>query len=126
VIVRVTSEQLKIPQNEETQALGTDHQTFIDYARWLCRSRKFKEAISILALVSRLSKNLPMEAVKNLVESLLESYGPQSATVTCYTDPWSCVFCSSVLEEPVTLTCGHSCCKKCMLRDVTSVCKNAK
>lgn len=126
VIVKRTSDQVNFHQNEEAQTLGTDHQTFIDYARWLCRGRQFNEAISILVVVSRLSNNLPMEAVKNLVEDLLESYSPQSATISCYTDPWSCVFCSSVLEEPVTLTCGHSCCKKCMLRDVTSVCKKCK
>ena len=58
--------------------------------------------------------------IKNLVDSLLDYYSEQSATVTCHTGAWSCVFCSSVLEDPVTLICGHSCCKKCMLRDVTS------
>ena len=101
-------------------------ENFADYARWLCSCKKFNEAISILTLVSKLNKNLPMEAVNNLVERLLETYSPQSATVSCYTDPWSCVYCSSVLEEPVTLTCGHSSCKKCMLRDVNSVCKKCK
>lgn len=92
----------------------------------MCKGNKFTEAISILAIVNKLSNNLPMEAIKNLVDSLLDYYSEQSATVTCHTGAWSCVFCSSVLEDPVTLICGHSCCKKCMLRDVTSVCKKCK
>jgi len=126
VIVKRTSDQVKLKQNENTEEVREDYKTFIDYARWLCSCKKFNEAISILTLVSKLNKNLPMEAVNNLVERLLETYSPQSATVSCYTDPWSCVYCSSVLEEPVTLTCGHSSCKKCMLRDVNSVCKKCK
>lgn len=70
--------------------------------------------------------DLPMENVKFLVEDLLQNYSLDASKVSCSTDPWSCVFCSSVLEEPVTLTCGHSCCKKCLLRDLSTVCKKCK
>ena len=36
------------------------------------------------------------------------------------------MFCSSVLEDPVTLICGHSTCKRCLLRDLTTVCRKCK
>ena len=84
------------------------------------------EAVSVLGMVTKIYKDLPMEAVKNLVDSLLDSYSVQASKVSCYTDPWSCIFCSSVLEDPVTLICGHSCCKKCLLRDITGLCKKCK
>lgn len=83
----------------------------------------------MLGAVSRLGHGpeaVPMEAVRNFVESLLESYSVQTAAVASHTDPWSCVFCSSVLEDPVSLVCGHSCCKKCMMRDITGVCRKCK
>ena len=56
----------------------------------------------------------------------LKNYSQEARKVSCTTDPWSCVFCTSVLEEPVTLTCGHSSCKKCLLRDLTTVCRKCK
>ena len=32
------------------------------------------------------------------------------------TDPWSCAACAGILVEPITLNCGHSSCKKCILK----------
>ena len=32
------------------------------------------------------------------------------------TDPWSCSACAGILVEPITLNCGHSSCKKCILK----------
>ena len=93
-----------------------------DYARSLARERKFKEAVSVFSLCSRLA-TLPMESIRELVDNLIEAYSGHAYKKTCYTDPWSCVFCATVLVEPVTLACGHSCCKKCLLKDLTGVCK---
>jgi len=95
---------------------------FLDYARSLARERKFKEAVSVFSLCSRLA-TLPMESIRELVDNLIEAYSGHAYKKTCYTDPWSCVFCATVLVEPVTLACGHSCCKKCLLKDLTGVCK---
>ena len=97
-----------------------------EHARSLTKEKRFKEAISVLGVVSKLCKDLPMEEVKDLVDNLVNNYEDQATLVSCYTDPWSCVFCSCVLEEPVTLTCGHSCCKKCLMRNISSLCKKCK
>jgi len=115
-------------QNEEVRKSRPNQSLnmFLDYARSLYKEKQFLEAVSVLGMVSKLYKDLPMESVKNLVDSLLDSYSVQASKVSCYTDPWSCVYCSSVLEDPVTLICGHSCCKKCLLRDITGVCKKCK
>ena len=97
-----------------------------EYSKSLSNERRFTEAISILSICSKLMPELPMENVKLLVEDLLQNYSLEVSKVSWSTDPWSCVFCSSVLEEPVILTCGHSTCKKCLLRDLTTVCKKCK
>ena len=60
------------------------------------------------------------------MDDLLQNYSQEARKVSCCTDPWSCVFCTSVLEDPVTLTCGHSTCKRCLLRDLTTVCRKCK
>ena len=86
------------------------------------RERKFNEAISVYSLCSKLA-NVPMESIQELADSLIDSYSGQAGLKTFHTDPWSCIFCATVLVEPVTLSCGHSCCKKCLLKDLTRICK---
>lgn len=115
-------------QNEELSKAESDSSVavFLDYARSLCKEKKLMEAISVLGVVSKLTSDIPMESVKELVESLVEKYSAQAASTSFYIDSWSCVFCSSVLDEPVTLTCGHATCKKCLVRDITGVCKKCK
>lgn len=98
----------------------------LDYSKSLSHSQRFNEAISVLSICSKLIPELPMENVKFLVDDLLENYSQDARKVSCTTDPWSCVFCTSVLEDPVTLTCGHSTCKRCLLRDLTTVCRKCK
>ena len=98
----------------------------LDYARRLTKEKRFTEAISVLGVVSKLVIELPMEAVKDLVESLIESYTSAASGVSCYTDPWSCVFYSGVLEDPVTIICGHSCCRKWLLKNFNNTCKKCK
>jgi len=95
---------------------------FIDYARSLVREKKFKEAISVFSLCSKLG-SLPMESIRELVDNLIDGYSGHASKKTCHTDAWSCIFCATVLVEPVTLGCGHSCCKKCLMKDLTGVCK---
>jgi len=95
---------------------------FIDYATSLSREKKFKEAISVFSICSKLT-SLPMESIRELVDSLIDCYSIHTSKKTCHTDAWSCIYCATVLVEPVTLACGHSCCKKCLMKDLTGVCK---
>ena len=67
-----------------------------------------------------------MGILQFLVDDLLQNYSGEARKVSCSTDAWSCVFCTSVLEDPVTLLCGHSTCKRCLLRDLTTVCRKCK
>ena len=95
---------------------------FPDYAKALVREKKFKEAISVYSLCTKLG-SVPMESIQDLVDSLIDSYSGHANKKTWHTDPWSCIFCATVLVEPHTLLCGHSCCKGCLLKDLTGICK---
>jgi len=98
---------------------------FLDYARLLIGEAKYKEAFSVLALYSRHS-SLPMEVVREIGDSLIQHYSSrrqQGQKKSFSTDPWSCCICATVLVEPVTLPCGHSTCRKCLLKDISGMCK---
>jgi len=94
----------------------------LDYASALVREKKYNEAISVYSLCSKLA-SVPMESIQELTDSLIDSYAGQAGLKTFHTDPWSCIYCATVLVDPVTLSCGHSCCKKCLLKDLTRICK---
>lgn len=126
VIVSRNQRKTQPDRADRTKSKDNTFEVFLEYSKSLSNERRFTEAISILSICSKLMPELPMENVKLLVEDLLQNYSLEVSKVSWSTDPWSCVFCSSVLEEPVTLTCGHSTCKKCLLRDLTTVCKKCK
>jgi len=94
----------------------------LDYAKALVREKKFKEAISVYSLCTKLG-SVPMESIQDLVDSLIDSYSGHANKRTWHTDPWSCIYCATVLVDPHTLLCGHSCCKGCLLKDLTGICK---
>jgi len=126
VIISRNKNKVTADKAQKNRAKDSTFEVFLDYSRSLSNERRFTEAISILSICSKLMPDLPMENVKLLVSDLLQSYSLEAGKVGWTTDPWSCVFCTSVLEEPVTLTCGHSCCKKCLLKDLSTVCKKCK
>lgn len=43
-----------------------------------------------------------------------------------YTHPFSCPICDFVLNEPVTLLCGHTYCKKCLIKWKPNACRLCK
>lgn len=104
---------------------SSSFQVFLDYARLLIQETKFKETFSVLALYSRHS-SLPMEVVREVGDSLIKHYSSrkqQGQQHTFSSDPWSCCICATVLVEPVTLPCGHTTCRKCLLKDISGICR---
>jgi len=126
VIVNRNQRTSPTDRTDQNKSKDSTFEVFLDYSKSLSNERRFPEALSILSICSKLMPDLPMENVKLLVEDLLKSYSLEACKVSWTTDSWSCVFCTSVLEEPVTLTCGHSACKKCLLRDLSTVCRKCK
>lgn len=96
---------------------------FLDYARALTKDKKFKEAVSVYSMCAKMSA-FPLETIQDLGNGLIDFYSEHIGKTTQHTDPWSCAFCATVLVDPVSLgACGHSVCKKCLLKDLGGVCR---
>ena len=65
---------------------------------------------------------MKLRSVRRLVARLLDSHTMVSST-SLHRDAWSCVFCSGVLVEPITLSCGHCSCQTCLQQDQGRVCR---
>jgi len=68
--------------------------------------------------------SLSTDEIQEFGAELIDFYSVHIGKGTFNTDPWSCCICATVLVDAITLgSCGHSVCKKCVLRDLSSVCK---
>lgn len=66
-----------------------------------------------------------MEHIRDLGQQLINHYSSLARTRPrgTFADAWSCSACAGVLVEPVTLNCGHSACRKCLVKDLSQVCR---
>merc|ERR1712032_1062859 len=105
------------------QADNASINVFLEYARALTKDKKFKEALSVISLCSQMA-SLSTEAIQEFGAELIDFYSVHIGKGSFNTDPWSCCICATVLVDAITLgSCGHSVCKKCVLRDLSSACK---
>merc|ERR1712079_4979 len=96
---------------------------FLEYARALTKDKKFKEALSVISLCAQMT-SLSTDEIQEFGAELIDFYSVHIGKGTFNTDPWSCCICATVLVDAITLgSCGHSVCKKCVLRDLSSVCR---
>jgi len=98
-------------------------QIFQDYALNLAKAGKFVEALSVYSISCRETE--PNHEVLSAVGRMVIDHYTKRLRKrgSIPTDPWSCCACASVLVEPVTIHCGHSYCKKCILKDLSETCK---
>merc|ERR1711990_1384418 len=105
------------------QADNASINVFLEYARALTKDKKFKEAFSVISLCSQMA-SVSTEVIQQFGAELIDFYSVHIGKGTFNTDPWSCCICATVLVDAITLgSCGHSVCKKCVLRDLSSACK---
>jgi len=116
----------KILSGESSKRIQADNASinvFLEYARALTKDKKFKEALSVISLCSQMA-SLSTDVIQEFGAELIDFYSVHIGKGSFHTDPWSCCICGTVLVDAVTLgSCGHSVCKKCVLRDLTSACK---
>merc|ERR1712212_968847 len=105
------------------QADNASLNVFLEYARALTKDKKFKEAFSVISLCSQMA-SVSTEVIQQFGAELIDFYSVHIGNGSFNTDPWSCCICATVLVDAITLgSCGHSVCKKCVLRDLSSACK---
>lgn len=97
---------------------------YLSYADSLSKCGKVLEALEVYDHCCRVGDISP-EKLKHvtygLVESVMSAFGhrPQKT----YTSVFICGLCESVLRHPTTLPCGHTFCRRCLMKDGSRLCK---
>jgi len=113
----------KVLTNADFMQLDTA-KIFQDYARNLAKDAKFVEALSLYS-ISCLDNDENNQILSDVGRLMIDHYTKKlrKRGGSMPTDPWSCCACASVLVDPVTIHCGHSFCKNCILKDLSETCK---
>lgn len=103
---------------------GPSTELFTSYATYLSQRGNVNESLEVVHHCYRMF-NMTVEELFPVVSKLLdylrqesrENANPPTRNV------FSCPSCWGVLHEPVTLTCGHTYCRRCLLREVPKTCR---
>lgn len=99
---------------------------YLGLADSFARSGHFRRAFETYSQAFRLGAVFP-EKLKHLVTSLIETVARKDSQPGPRTEGCSymflCTACRGILNDPVTIPCGHSFCRKCLERDLTKTCQ---
>ena len=98
---------------------------YLGLADSLAKSGDFKKAFEAYSNAYRLGKIGP-EKLKHLVSALVDNLAKKEGLLPPMpeeVDMFSCALCKAVFIDPVTVPCGHTFCRKCLLRDETGTCR---
>ncbi|XP_060064809.1 LON peptidase N-terminal domain and RING finger protein 3-like [Ylistrum balloti] len=90
------------------------------------RSGHFERAFESYCSAFRLTNTVRPGALKHLVTALVEAVKQDSVVEDAMMNKnciFTCVLCRGLLNEPVTIPCGHTFCRKCLEREQTKPCK---
>lgn len=107
---------------------GPQAELFLGLADSFARGGHFSKAFGAYTNAFRLGKVTP-EKLKHLVTALIESVRQDKARdkqqqasmrKSCM---FTCLICRGLLNDPITILCGHTFCRKCLERDRSRTCK---
>lgn len=109
------------------------HELILQKADALASENCLKEAIHLFSVAMRYGPIQP-EQLSTFVDCILRNFKRKAVHDTCSEhrldtvhspkdDVFDCPNCHNFLGEPVTLTCGHSYCKRCLQRRLLYKCK---
>ena len=105
---------------------GGERELYINWGNSLAHSLQFRKAFEAYRTAFRLENGHHGEldelvkALINMVKLRVDiTAKPENDDV----DMFSCDICKAILTDPVTISCGHSFCRKCLEKDRSNECK---
>lgn len=107
-----------------------DHRQLVLFkADALASENRLKEAVDMFAMALRYGPVRP-DQLSSLVGCVLRNFKKKSEESTAKSEPnWTqdcefdCPGCHSFIADPVTVTCGHTYCRRCLQHSAFSKCK---
>ncbi|XP_068241354.1 LON peptidase N-terminal domain and RING finger protein 3 [Palaemon carinicauda] len=103
---------------------GPSVELFMSYATYLSQRGNVKESLEVVHHCYRMFNvgtdellSVVSKFIDNLRHESRENNYPHTRNV------YSCPSCWGVLHEPITLTCGHTYCRRCLLRELPKMCR---
>ncbi|KAL8562181.1 hypothetical protein ACOMHN_005166 [Nucella lapillus] len=109
---------------------GPQAELYLGLADSFARGGQFTKAFEAYTNAFRLGR-VTHEKLKHLVTALIEtlSQDVNKSAAACPKDSmkktcmFTCLLCRGIVNDPVTINCGHTFCRKCLERDPTKTCK---
>ncbi|XP_066992983.2 LON peptidase N-terminal domain and RING finger protein 3 [Anabrus simplex] len=97
---------------------------FFGYGNSLARCGQLRQAIDVFSHCCRLG-HVPLERMRHLTAALADavvaSCNPTLKTMDV-SSSFTCGMCEGALVMPVTVPCGHTFCRKCVIKDASKMC----
>ncbi|CAL4060991.1 unnamed protein product, partial [Meganyctiphanes norvegica] len=104
---------------------GPNLDLYLSYAIHLSGTGKISDTLEVLLHTYRLY-NMTTDKISQIVGKLvdyLRTEARDNGNLTSTRNVFSCPSCLGVLCDPITLPCGHTYCRRCLLRDNLKTCK---
>ena len=104
---------------------GPSSTLYLGLADSLAKGGQFSRAFSAYSKAFRLG-NISPNKLKHLVTALVNAVKQDSTLDTAMSknEIFNCLYCHSLLNDPVTIPCGHTFCRTCLMKDRSKTCKN--
>ncbi|XP_033744047.1 LON peptidase N-terminal domain and RING finger protein 3-like [Pecten maximus] len=105
---------------------GPSSELYFGLADSFARSGHFERAFESYCSAFRLTNSVRPGLLKHLVTALVDTVKQDSVVEDAMMNKnciFTCVLCRGLLNDPVTIPCGHTFCRKCLEREQSRPCK---
>lgn len=104
---------------------GPDVDLYLSYAIQLSGTGKISDTLEVLFHTYRLY-NMTTDKIYQIVGKIvdhLRTEARENGNLSTLRNVFSCPTCMGVLCDPITLPCGHTYCRRCLLRENLKICR---